>query len=61
MGSVEEQPLREETCQVSQEQLLMYWGQVTSHTGAWSCWAEVGAANNSWKLEGNMLQWNITK
>ena len=61
MGSVEEQPLRKETCQVSQEQLLMCWGQVTCHTGAWSWWAEVGAAKNSRKLEGNMLQWTITK
>ena len=55
MSSVEEQPLREETHQVSQEQLLICWGQVTSHTGGWSCWADVGAAKNSWTLEGIML------
>lgn len=47
MGRVEEQSLREETHQVSQEQLLLFWGQVTSHTGGGLCWAEVGAAKNS--------------
>lgn len=56
MGSVEEQSLREETHQVSQEQLLICWGQVTSHTGGGFCWAEVGAAKSSWKLEGIMLE-----
>ena len=56
MGSVEEQSLREETHQVSQEQLLICWGQVTSHMGGRFCWAEVGAAKNSFKLEGIMLE-----